>query len=140
MPHDGETVAPTDSWRPDVVILTLGVNDWAVGVPPEERFRQAYCDLVRAVRQAYGDLPIVCALSSTLTDHWPVGQNWRSSMRAWLGQIVEILREEGCDVSLLEFKERRPEEGHGADYHPSAATQRKMAAQLVDTLRALIKW
>ncbi len=129
---------PADAWRPDVVVITLGVNDFGPGTPPRPAFALAYSNLVQRVGETYGWPPILCCESATPNDDWPAGQQRRSTLRAWLGEIVASFQSAGRDqVQFLEFAQQRAEDGFGADYHPSLVTHQRMAAQLTARLREL---
>lgn len=45
--------------NPDMILISMGANDWAYGVLPEE-FGKAYCLMLDRVREAYPDSAIWC--------------------------------------------------------------------------------
>jgi lysophospholipase L1-like esterase len=136
---------PTSRWAfdapaPDVVVVHLGGNDFAMG-DPGPAFVRAYVAFLAVVRARYPNAAIVCALAPMLTDEYPPGAMNRTKAAAYIRDAVEQRHHAGDRrVSYFAFAAQRPSEGFGADYHPSAATQRRMAEELVIALRLLMGW
>jgi lysophospholipase L1-like esterase len=129
------------AWQPDAVLIQLGSNDFWKRHPGTARFRGAYEDLVRSLRARYPRAHIVCLLGPGLFDDWPPGVHARASARALLADMVEGLRQEGeARVHLVEVPVRTKEEGLGCQWHPSALTHQRVAAQLTAVLRELLGW
>ncbi len=138
LPARAGSLWPADAWRPDVVVITLGVNDFGPGTPPRPAFELAYSNLVQRVGETYGWPPILCCESATPNDDWPAGQQRRSTLRAWLSGIAASFQTAGRDkVQFHEFAQQREEDGFGADHHPSLVTHQRMATQLTARLREL---
>jgi lysophospholipase L1-like esterase len=136
---------PTSSWAfsdraPDVVVVNLGTNDFARG-DPGSAFQRRYVDFLQTLRGLYPETTLVGALSPMLTDAYPAGEMQRTKATAYIRGAVDERRSAGDRrVSYFEFAEQRLSDGFGSDYHPNAATHRRMATQLVDALRALMGW
>jgi lysophospholipase L1-like esterase len=135
---------PTSAWaftsQPDVVVINLGANDFAKG-DPGAPFQRAYVDFLRTLRGSYPAATIVCTLGSTLTDGFPDTAMSRTRAAAYIQAAVDERRRAGdARVAYFAFSERRASDGFGADYHPSAETHRRMAAELVAALRAQMGW
>jgi len=128
---------------PDVVVVALGGNDFATG-DPGSAFTDAYVEFVRRLRTLYPRAFVVCALSPLLSDAHPVGALHRTKAKAYLRAAVQKIRSDHSEnrerVSYFEFSELQPSEGFGSDHHPSAASHRRMAGELVTFLRATLKW
>jgi hypothetical protein len=102
---------------------------------------RAYVAFLVVLRARYPDAAIVCALAPMLTDEYPPGTMSRTKAAQYIRGAVEERRHAGDRrVSYFAFAAQRPSEGFGADYHPSAATQRRMADELVAELRLLMGW
>ncbi len=120
----------------DAVVVNLGTNDcYAIQFSPEadelERFPAAYRTFLEDIRRLNGPRThIVCALGS---------------MNYYLyhdiaGAVERYRRETGDGrVHLLRFRPMHPLDGAGADGHPSRETHRKMAGELADLLREIMK-
>jgi lysophospholipase L1-like esterase len=121
-------------YRPDVVVVNLGTNDFWRG-DPGEGFSAAYDAFLRSLRRRHAEAWIVVVLSPMLSD--PA----RGQARTRVVALVDAAKARGDRrMDFLEFDEQRAEDGLGCDYHPGRVTQQKMAAQLVAKLRALTGW
>lgn len=127
---------PTPSWdfpaAPDLVVIGLGTNDFNGGDPGpgyEDAYKRFITDAVRA--HAPGS-PILLATSSMMS-----GAD-RTQMRARLDAIAAHFADP--KITVVEIAEQQAADGIGCDYHPSEATQQKMAAQLVPAIRAATGW
>jgi lysophospholipase L1-like esterase len=136
---------PTSQWgfrgpAPDAVVVHLGVNDFAKG-DPGAAFEQAYVGLLRMLRTVYPHAAIVCAVSPMLTDAYPPGAKNRTKAAGYIRAAVDQRRLAGdSHVFYFAFDEIVKADGFGADYHPSLASHRRMAAALVAVLRSTLGW
>jgi lysophospholipase L1-like esterase len=138
--NDSTSRQPHATPAPDVVVINLGTNDFALG-DPGRAFEQAYVDFVRAVRASYPDAWIVCTISPSLTDAYPPGAMSRTkATEAIRAAVAEVSSGGDRHVTVFAFAEQQPRDGFGSDYHPSARTHRRMAEQLTAVLRALVGW
>jgi lysophospholipase L1-like esterase len=121
-------------YRPDVVVVNLGTNDFWNG-DPGDGFSTAFDGFVRMLRGRHAGAWLVVALSPMLSE--PA----RAAARRRLRAVVDAARARGDRrIDFLEFDEQREEDGLGCDYHPGRVTHQKMAVQLVARLRALTGW
>jgi lysophospholipase L1-like esterase len=127
-------------YRPDVIVVNLGTNDYWAG-DPGDGFSRAYDAFVLALRARHPAAWIVVALSPMLSDAEPAGKMARTKARARLQGVVAAAKARGdARVDFLELDEQRAEDGLGCDYHPGRVTQKKMAVQLEAKIRALTGW
>lgn len=127
---------PDPSWDfsavPDVVVIGLGTNDFSGG-DPGVAYEQAYERFITdAIRVRAPGAPILLATSSMM------GGTERTQMRARLDAIAAHFADP--KITVVEIAEQQQADGIGCDYHPSEATQRKMATQLVPAIRAATGW
>ncbi|MEO7094085.1 MAG: SGNH/GDSL hydrolase family protein [Polyangiales bacterium] len=127
---------PSPSWDfatvPGIVVIGLGTNDWNGGDPGagyEEAYQRFITDAIRA--HAPG-VPILLATSSMMSG------TGRTQMRARLDAIAAHFADP--TITVVDIAEQQQADGIGCDYHPSEATQRKMATQLVPAIRAATGW
>ena len=121
----------TFAYRPDVIVIDLGTNDFAAG-DPGQSFVDAYRAFVQMLRTRFPDVPILLATSPMLT-----GAN-RTMLRGYLDSVVQALADP--HVQIVEIAEQLAADGYGCDYHPDETTQRKMADTLVPAIRAATGW
>jgi lysophospholipase L1-like esterase len=145
--------------KPDVVVVTLGTNDFArdteppsndpdklagdnvpdgdLGDPAElERFYEKYLAFVKEIRQHRPKAHIFLANSPMLTDQFPL-DNARSTLRDVLRRIAAEMDDKVYAMDLVEQGFRY---GLGCDYHPNLTVHAIMAKQLVGAIRSKTCW
>ena len=129
------SLRPADDWRPQIVVIGLGTNDFSTAVKPGEPraaaqlqadFLQAYRALLADLRQRYGD-PQIVLLSL------PLGQGDR--LRPLVQQLLAEQRAAGhTRIHGLDWGTLR---GQGCGSHPDAHDHRQMSEMLLATLQSL---
>lgn len=120
----------------DVIVLNLGTNDFARGVPDAAAFRAALEQLVAQIRRRNGRAWLVLALGPMLTDDHPVPQA-RTTLRQWLTAARDALHASGdARVAMIELW-TDPAEGFGCDYHPSQRTHARLGRELAALIARL---
>lgn len=118
------------SWRPHVVVIELGTNDFSVGatLDPED-FASGYLRLIAAVCRAYGSVPVLCLSSPLSSDDALFAAVRRAAAAAGDNvRFVPIL------PSILD---------HGSDVgagHPNYSGHRKIAMALIPYLSSATGW
>ncbi len=116
------TPGPT---APDVVLISLGSNDFWKGDPGEALFVEGYKAFVAKIRAAYPKADVYGIIG------WSSSDERRALMRRYLEQV---------DVKLIELPMPRVEDGHGCVQHPSVKTHRRVADEILARLRADQSW
>lgn len=115
-----------NKWIPDLVVLCLGLNDHSglkgksgeVSAENSEAFRGGYGKLLRRIREAYPGVPILA---------WAPYPEW---VQINTSRVVETVRTDGFTHLHYAHFDEFPG-GYVADGHPTVATHKKMAAQLI---------
>ncbi|HWZ92959.1 MAG TPA: SGNH/GDSL hydrolase family protein [Polyangiaceae bacterium] len=129
------------SWLPDAVVIDLGTNDFAAENPDKGPFAEAYRVFLVRVRAVYPNAVLFCALSPLLSDQWPPGAHSRSQARAGIQTAIDALKRQGdARVFYVEHQLTSDAEGWGCDWHPSRATQARMADELTAPLAKNLGW
>ena len=129
-----ETDRDFSAFQPDYIVLNLGTNDLSWCQTDEARgqyFSEQYTAFLKTVRRNNPGARILCALGVMGTGLNPA-----------LQRAVESYRRETGDgqVRLLMLEEQNAvRDGYGADYHPSAITQRLLAEKVTDAVREWMK-
>jgi len=127
-------------WQADAVVINLGTNDVAKGLPNEREFKSAYLGLLRQVHQAYPQAVVFCLLSPMITDKYPRGLNRRTAMTEWLQQMVqEFSAETGKKLYFFALTEQGPL-GMGCDFHPNLAQHQLNANELAQFIAKKMGW
>lgn len=136
-----EQTLPTDTsatwdhslWQPHLVVISLGTNDFARGVPPKQAFLNAYEGMVRRLHTVYPTAHILALTGPMLGDQLPVRR--RSTLETWLNELQTTLGQEGIDLHRFDMTPQGPL-GFGCSYHPNLAQHALNARELVDFIRS----
>lgn len=119
---------------PDVILVNLGTNDssWCRGVPERRaRYREKYAEFLKAIREHNPRARILCMLGT-------MDQRLLEETKEAVRGFAESGKDE--DVRFLALPPQKPEDGYGADWHPSALTQRKTAEIVAAEIRRMMGW
>jgi len=122
-------------WVPQLVVINLGTNDFAKGVPDKAEFIRAYKAFIDRIREAYKGVQVHLFLGPLFSDSGPDKQ--LTTMR---GYVKEIVKSYGSRVDWSETPTQRAENGYGSDWHPSAKTHKEMASGLEKAIRHQMGW
>lgn len=136
--------APWDAstWKPHVVVVDLGTNDFSRYPPPDSAaWETALVEFVGRVRKAYGPVPVVLADGPMLSDYWPLKPDGKpfpalATVRAHLENAARRLQ----GVSVLHLTPNSAERGYGADWHPNRAQAALNGRELAKRLSELAGW
>jgi lysophospholipase L1-like esterase len=128
-------------YQPQVVVLNVGTNNFALVDPGEARFVRLYHELVQVVRTAYPKAFIVCALGSMLSDVYPETRKNLTQARKYMKVAVAKLKESGdTHLDFLEFPEQNHADGLGCGFHPSLKTHKLMGDRLTAFIKERMGW
>ncbi len=135
-----ETSAP--AWRhsayiPDVVVVSLGTNDFTLGIaafPEREEWVAAYVRFVNAIRAAYPDAQILLTDGSLVNDNDPTRPQ-KTVLNSYLQEIATRM----TDPRVHLFTSRHYP-GDPTDAHPTADQHAAMARDLEPAIRAAVGW
>jgi lysophospholipase L1-like esterase len=122
-------------WVPQLVVINLGTNDFAKGVPDKVVFIKAYKAFIDRIRSAYRGVQVHLFLGPLFSDSGADKQ--LTTMR---GYLKEIVKSYGSRVDWSETPTQRPENGYGSDWHPSPKTHKEMALGLEKAIRHQMGW
>ncbi len=118
-------------YEPDLVVINLGTNDisWVRGIEDRRlNYVAQLRHLIEAVHRRSPKAVILCCLGI-------MGEALNSSVV----EAVELFKKDFPMVraDYLLFTEQKPEDGIGADWHPSPVTHKKAAALLTEKIKTL---
>jgi lysophospholipase L1-like esterase len=134
----GKTKYDVASWVPAVVVIDLGTNDFGHDpkkAPDEKGWTDAYKAFIATIRKTAPDAHIFLA----------TGPMWIGAQDAWntyVKAVVKDLNDAGDKkVHYLPFDiQDQKKDGLGGDWHPTVATQVKMAAKLTAAIEKEVGW
>lgn len=122
-------------WKPDVVVINLGTNDFSTHpFPDKPDFEAGYEKLINNVLAQYGPVPVFCV----------VGPMTDEPCYSYVKEVVEHFRTTyqrknvyfvGIPTYLMS-----PEKDLGSDTHPNYSGQRKMAAHVLPVISSVVGW
>ena len=118
----------------DLVVINLGTNDasWTRGISERESlFAASYASFLGQVHASRPKTPILSVLGTM-----------EQSLCATVEHEVRSFQKQHPDVPVhfLQLPLQKPEDGLGADGHPTPATQRKAADHLITCIQQLQLW
>jgi lysophospholipase L1-like esterase len=135
---DHEPLWDPSAFRPELVVVNLGANDFSPGYPdaeiesrPGEKFETEYAALLGALRAAYPEARIIAAIG-------PLGESGVADAVARAVAAHNASANDAVGHIVLE----RAQSGHvwGCDWHPGVDSQRVMAAQLIGMIENELGW
>jgi lysophospholipase L1-like esterase len=135
LPNVSASTWSFSSWQPHAVVVNLGTNDASTNGDPGAPYRDAYLTFVRNLRERYPDTFFVLTIGPMLSG------DALKAIRGHIQGVIQTRVSEGdTRMSFLEFPEQSSADGYGCDWHPSVATNAKMADLLVAELKKRLGW
>lgn len=119
------------AYKPDIVIINLGTNDFSVEPKPfKNEFVASYTQILKQLRQHYGQVPILCVYSCTIP----------APVYDYFEAVLTEMNDK--DIHLLKITEDlfNAETDYGAVWHPNYSGQRKMAMEIIPMVSTLTGW
>jgi lysophospholipase L1-like esterase len=128
------TLASVTTWKPQVVVINLGANDFSAG-DPGVTFDEAYVSLLRKLRYAWPEAQIYGAIGGMLH-----GETYKAARSSVLGAVEEVRTAGDQKTHFIEFTPPNTGRRYGCDWHPGLDAQKSMAVQLEALLGKDLGW
>lgn len=135
----GEDESKWEEWDfsrfiPDAILINLGTNDcsWCKDIQErKDQYKAQYMEFLKYIREKNPSAQIFCMLGTM-----------DQRVLKELGEAVEGFKEVQGDakVHFLPLPAQNAEDGYGADWHPSALTQRKTAEIVAAKVGSVMGW
>lgn len=118
-------------YRPDIVVIYLGTNDFSTGQQPhEEAFRGNYTRLLKSIKANYGeDIPILCMASPA-----------NSYLYDYLRSIVTVSGLKNVSYMAVSAGAHNYHSDLGASWHPNYQGHIKVASCMIPYVATLTGW
>ena len=117
------------SYRADAVIVAIGTNDMAPGIPEREGYVAAYADLVRLLLRDHPHAQLM------LTEGAMLSGEKRAALAAYIAETVRRVGDPRVHaVASADYP------GDAVDAHPTREQHRKMADDLLPQVRRIMNW
>ena len=128
---DMDTMAWKGGYQPDLVVINLGSNDFAVPpVPSEDEFVDGYCNLLSQIRTQHGNIPVICVCPPTTGEPLP----------SYLKKAAERMSDPDIHVIILKKGLYNDTTDLGSAWHPNYKGQMKMAMSLIPYISTVAGW
>lgn len=141
LPDDDSSKWDDASWRPQVIVINLGSNDFYPDNPDKAGWVTACLAFIEKLRADDPHAMIYMALGPMMSDSDPPGHHALTTLRDYLQTVVNSRRALGDSrIRLIEFPQENPTTGVGAEQHPNIETHEDMAEQLISAIQADMRW
>jgi len=139
LPDDPASRWDHAAYVPDVVVISLGQNDFSKDLPDEAVYRKAYDDFVGQVRAAYPRAGLILAELSLFGDT-PGNPDW--AKREQLRRVLEAVaaRRRAAGDARIAAVPVRYQPGTPTNAHPVAFQHEQMAEDLLGPIKTLAGW
>jgi len=118
------------SWQPDIAVIELGTNDFALGAPDSAKFVNAMVKFTKQIKEKYPKAKIIITDGPMLNDFWPEGVPSLTLCRKFLDAAKDELSKQGISVHRFSLSPQDGSLGYGADWHPSKKQAEKNGKEL----------
>ena len=130
-------------YRPDIVVINLGTNDFSEGLKPgkaidalEHDFALRYETFMQELLGFYPAATFILTIGPMLSDGFPEKYKALTRVRRTLQKLVKNLNATGnANVYLLELTPQSAP--FGEDFHPTVATHQRMADELMAFIKGI---
>ncbi|GHC12902.1 SGNH/GDSL hydrolase family protein [Cerasicoccus arenae] len=126
LPETGEPERAGTAWVPTIVVINLGTNDSAKGIPPKDDYIAAYQALIDDIRSTAPEAKIFCVFGPMI--YTPK----HSEILAYLNEIAANNQQ----VYVVKLTNEFGMQGVGAHWHPNVKSNQAMAKQLLTAIEA----
>ncbi len=127
-------------WHPDVVVINLGTNDFAHGIPDSIQFASHYVAFLERIRKNYPHAYLLCIEGCMTKDGWPTGVLSLTTVKRYIQAAVQDFGKKGNErVSYFFPTQMQPGE-EGCDWHPQISRHQKMADELGTEIKKCVGW
>lgn len=117
-------------YTPDIVVIKLGSNDFSTDVVPSEKaFNASYAQALDHLREAYGDVPVLCVAPSDNT-----------TILRYLEHFVAQRQDPHLHMTAMLPGITNWDSDMGANFHPNLRGHRKMAMAVIPFISTVTGW
>lgn len=132
---DGSLLWDFNTWKPDLVVINLGTNDYSTTPHPEkELFQKTYISLLENITNNYGNIPVFLICGPLIDE--PAYSN----IKALVGIIKQSNLKSNIHFIGIPKALLNKDTDLGSDSHPSYKGQLKMANHIIPILATVMDW
>ena len=130
----------TKKWQPDLIVVNLGTNDFAKGIPDSLIFINTYVNFIKKLINYYPTATILCTEGPMTNDNYPAGINSYTKVKNYITASKEKIYNLGYSKIYTYFPTPQGEGDYGCDWHPNAKRHEKMAEEFTKEIKTIMKW
>ena len=130
----------TNNWQPDLVVVNLGTNDFAKGIPDSMVFINTYVNFIKRLISYYPNATILCTEGPMTNDAYPVGAYAFSKVKNYINASKDKINALGTAKIYSFFPTPQGPGEYGCDYHPNVKRQQKLADEITKEIKTIMKW
>ncbi len=130
----------TKKYQPDVLVVNLGTNDFAKGVPDSVIFVNTYVNFLKRLRLYYPNASIFCIEGPMMNDSYPQGVNALTKVKNYIKASKDKMIGIGDTKIYTFFPSPQGDGDYGCDWHPNIKRHEKMAEELTKEIKGVMKW
>jgi lysophospholipase L1-like esterase len=127
-------------WQPDAIVINLGTNDFATGIPDSVVFVNTYLNFLKRLRYYYPDAALFCIEAPMVSDSYPPQALSHTRLSRYIRAAQNRMHDIGEKNVHVFFPSRQKEEDWGCDYHPNTKRHEKMADELSKYIKTTLGW
>lgn len=137
---------PSEKWdfskapQPDVVVISLGTNDCAKGVPDSVIFVNTYVNFLKRIRAYYPQAYIVCMEGPMTSNDYPQGANALRFITGYITASANVFIKRGDKRMCTYFPAVQKADELGCDYHPNVKKHASMGVELANLIKGKMGW
>lgn len=121
-----------DGYRPDLVIINLGANDFSTEPHPyRSEFVNAYCELIDSVSSKYGDTTPIISVMPYAID---------TQIEPMFDEILKRKADPRIHFIRMPMDYLNWDSDRGAVWHPNYQGQKKMAMMIIPYVATIMGW
>jgi len=122
-------------WKPDVVVINLGTNDFSTQPFPDKAvFKAGYEKLINEVKNQYGELPVFCVVGPM------IDEPCYSYVKEMVEDFRTIYQKKNVYFVGIPNYLMVSDKDLGSDSHPNYTGQKKMAAHVLPVMSSVLGW
>lgn len=128
-------------WHPDIVVVNLGTNDYARGIPDSSAFSKAYADFLTHLVQVHPGVAIALVHGPMIADGFPPDsagnpQPSATSLKNRIARLAKSMSSKlGVAIDTIVLTPQTQQVGWGGDYHPNMEQSRINGLEMEAGLR-----
>ncbi len=130
----------TKKWQPTIIVVNLGTNDFAKGIPDSIIFVNTYVNFIKRLISYYPNATILCTEGPMMNDSYPEGTKAFTKVKNYIVASKNKIKNLGNTNIYTFFPSPQGEGDYGCDWHPNLKRQEKLADEITKEIKSIMKW